>query len=90
MAFLVEIVTPDKKIYSGEATSIRVPGTNGSFEILNHHAPIISTLGKGQVRILTTAGNSIQYEVQDGVIEMLNNKVSVLIEKIISSSEVEE
>ena len=49
----LEILTPDKKVYEGEVTSVTVPGTAGSFEILNNHAPIISTLEDGKVIIRT-------------------------------------
>ena len=47
----LEILTPDKKVFEGEATSVTLPGTLGSFEILNHHAPIISTLQDGKLTI---------------------------------------
>lgn len=47
----LEIITPDHKIFDGEATSVQLPGKNGLFEILNDHAPIISTLGSGEIRI---------------------------------------
>ena len=51
----LEILTPDKKIFEGEVRSVTVPGTMGSFEILNNHAPIISTLDDGKL-IVRTAG----------------------------------
>lgn len=85
MALFVEIVTPEQKVFSGDATSIKVPGVNGSFEILNLHAPIISTLGKGQVRVVNAENKTTTYDVQDGVVEVLNNRVSVLVEKLIET-----
>jgi len=42
----LEILTPDKKVFEGEVNSVSLPGTMGSFEVLNHHAPLISTLGR--------------------------------------------
>ena len=48
----IEIITPDKKIYEGEIKSVRVPGKKGSFQVLKDHAPIISTLDSGPVRMI--------------------------------------
>jgi len=81
----IEIVTPDKKIFEGEATSAIFPGTDGSFQILNNHAALVSTLGKGSivfVKILNNKSEEVQIEVDGGVVEVLNNKVTVLAEKI--------
>ncbi len=50
----VEIITPEKQVFSGETTSVKFPGINGGFEILNNHAPIISTLSKGEIKVITT------------------------------------
>ncbi len=77
----LEILTPDKKVYEGEATSVTLPGTMGFFEILNHHAPIISTLQDGK---LTVRGNGKEevFLIQGGVVEASNNNVVVLVEGI--------
>ena len=79
----LEILTPDKKVYEGEATSVTVPGALGLFEILNNHAPIISTLLDGK---LTVRGGSAAKEevffIKGGVGEVLNNKVIILAEGI--------
>ena len=77
----LEILTPDKKVFEGEVKSVTVPGTMGSFEILNNHAPIISTLEDGKL-IVRTAGKEDVYLVKGGVVEVLNNKVMVLAEGI--------
>jgi len=77
----LEILTPDKKVYEGEATSVTLPGTLGQFEILNHHAPIISTLEDGKL-IIRNAGKEDVFVIQGGVVECLNNKVTVLAEGI--------
>jgi len=80
---IAEIVAPDKTVYNGEVTLVSVPGVMGSFEILNSHAPIISALGKGQVRIVEdNAEHSEQlFDVESGIVEVKSNKVNVLIEK---------
>ena len=81
----IEIVTPGKKIFEGEATSAIFPGTDGSFQILNNHAALVSTLGKGSIIFVKTINNKseeVQIEVDGGVVEVLNNKVTVLAEKI--------
>ena len=77
---LLEIISPDKNLYSGEILSIRVPGSKGSFEILKDHAPIISTLEKGMINILEESGKRTTFEVDGGVIEAKNNKIIVLAE----------
>lgn len=75
---ILEIITPEKEIFNGEVTSVRFPGTNGEFEILNNHAPIISTLEKGEIRVITTNKNTENFNINGGVIEMQNNKIIVL------------
>ena len=65
-------------MFSGEVTSVQFPGINGGFEILNNHAPIISTLGKGEIRVITTDKNTKKFDINGGVIEMQNNKIIVL------------
>ena len=77
----LEILTPEKKIYSGEVYGIQLPGIAGSFEILEKHAPLVSALGKGSVKVLVDKrNNNTQYEVSGGFVEVLNNKVTVLVE----------
>jgi F-type H+-transporting ATPase subunit epsilon len=76
----LEIITPEKKLYSGEITLIKVPGTKGSFEILKNHAPIISTLENGIIKIEDSRGLSEYFEITGGVIEVKSNNVIVLAE----------
>ena len=76
----LEIITPEKKLFSGEVNSVKFPGTNGEFEILNNHAPIISTLSKGEIRVTTNKKHTEKFEINGGVIEMQNNKIIVLAE----------
>jgi F-type H+-transporting ATPase subunit epsilon len=79
----IEIITPDRKIYEGDIKSIRVPGKKGSFQVLKDHAPIISTLEKGPVIIVDQTNNEIRYEIQEGVIEVKQNKIILLSESVI-------
>ncbi|NQW26825.1 MAG: ATP synthase F1 subunit epsilon [Flammeovirgaceae bacterium] len=84
---LIEIVTPDEKIFEGEVSSAIFPGSHGSFQILNNHAALVSTLGKGEIKFVKVINNNkseeIQIQVDGGVVEVLNNKVTVLAEKVI-------
>ena len=75
----LDILTPDKKLFSGEVISVLVPGAAGQFQVLNNHAPIISTLIKGKVKIKTKEGEQ-SFDVNSGVIEVLKNNVVVLVE----------
>jgi F-type H+-transporting ATPase subunit epsilon len=76
----LEILTPEQKIYSGNVYGIQLPGIEGSFEILEKHAPMISSLGAGKMKILKDKNNTELYEITGGFAEVINNKVSVLIE----------
>jgi len=73
------ILTPEKEIFRGEITSVKVPGTSGQFEILSNHAAIVSSLTEGEVRILDAAGKKLQYTISRGFIEVINNEVSLLV-----------
>ncbi len=77
---LLEIIAPDQKLYSGEVDLVQVPGSKGSFQILRNHAPIISTLEQGQIRIVDQKGETTLFDVDGGVIEAKNNKIIVLAE----------
>jgi F-type H+-transporting ATPase subunit epsilon len=74
---LLEIISPEKKLFSGQTGSVTVPGSNGMFQVLNNHAPIIATLKKGIVKVETPEGEKL-FEINGGVVEVLNNKVVVL------------
>lgn len=78
----LDILTPEHKIFSGTVYGILLPGVQGSFEILDNHAPIIAALGKGKMKIVKDKNynNNDIYEISGGFVEMLNNKASVLIE----------
>jgi F-type H+-transporting ATPase subunit epsilon len=76
----LEIITPDKKVFEGEVNLVQVPGSKGSFTLLKNHAPIISTLDKGTIRVVDVLGKEHFFNVSGGVIENLNNKIIVLVE----------
>jgi len=78
----IEIITPDKKVFEGEISSIRVPGRKGSFQVLKDHAPIISTLENGPVIIVDQEGKEVRYEINGGVIEVKQNKIILLAESV--------
>jgi len=78
----IEILTPEKKLFAGDAYGIQLPGVEGSFEVLEKHAPLVSVLGNGVVKILLdkSGKNNSSYAVKGGFIEVFNNKVTVLLE----------
>lgn len=78
----LEIITPDKKIFEGEVKLIQLPGSKGGFEILNDHAPILSTLEKGTIKIRDKNDKEQFFEVDGGVIENKSNKIIVLVESV--------
>ena len=81
----LEILTPIKKLYSGEVYGVQLPGVDGLFEVLNHHAPIVSALGKGKVKILLNKTNTESYTISGGFVEVLNNKATVLVESAVEA-----
>ncbi len=76
----LEIITPEKNVFKGEVNSVLLPGTTGKFEVLNGHAPIISSLKQGQVRVINAENKTETFDIKGGVIEMQNNKIIVLAE----------
>jgi F-type H+-transporting ATPase subunit epsilon len=77
----LEILTPESKIFSGDVYGVQLPGISGSFELLDKHAPLVSALKNGNLKILKDNKNSTaSYSIQSGFVEVLNNKVTVLVE----------
>ncbi|MBK8196687.1 MAG: ATP synthase F1 subunit epsilon [Lewinellaceae bacterium] len=76
------ILSPEKEIFSGAVKSVKVPGSAGQFELLDNHAPIVSSLSKGEVRILKEGGEKVTFQVEGGFVEMLNNEVSLLVSSV--------
>jgi len=81
----LEILTPEKKIFSGDVYGVQLPGISGSFELLDKHAPLVSALKNGKLKILKDKNASTSYTIQSGFVEVLNNKVTVLVEGAIEA-----
>ena len=77
---LLEIITPDKKLYSAEIKSVTLPGSTGSFGVLKNHAPLISSLKKGTVKVTDEQKQNHSFPIKGGVIEVLKNKIIILAE----------
>ena len=79
----LEILTPEKKLFSGEVYGVQMPGISGSFEVLDRHAPLISALKAGTVKVLSALDKELAtYQVEGGFVEVLNNRVTVLLEGV--------
>jgi F-type H+-transporting ATPase subunit epsilon len=77
----LEILTPDGKLFSGDVYGVQLPGVTGLFEVLEKHAPLVSALKAGRLKILKDKNNHLSfYNIQGGFVEVLNNKVTVLVE----------
>lgn len=74
----LEIITPDKKVFEGEVAIVTFPGSDGSFQVLNNHAPLVSLLKDGVVEYKTSDRETSQVAITGGVVEVLKNKVIVL------------
>jgi F-type H+-transporting ATPase subunit epsilon len=74
----LEIITPEKKLFDGKVKLVQVPGTNGSFEILNNHAPIIATLAAGSIKVITENDQQQLIDVASGIVEVKANNISIL------------
>ena len=89
----LEIITPEQTLYKGDVESVFFPGSHGDFQVLNNHAPIVSTLTKGKVKIIgkllieDSAKDKFQFneketvlDIESGTVEMNNNKVTLLVD----------
>lgn len=77
---VINVLSPDEEIFSGEITSVKVPGTTGQFEVLQNHAPIVAALAEGSVRIKKANGEALNFDIKKGFIEVLYNEVSLLVQ----------
>jgi F-type H+-transporting ATPase subunit epsilon len=78
----LDIITPDRKVFSGEASAVTLPGSQGQFQVLNNHAPLVSTLARGPIVVQSTTGQQT-FTVDGGVVEVLQNRVLVLAEAVV-------
>jgi len=74
----LEIVTPEKMLYTGEIHLVKLPGSQGSFEVMKDHAAIISTLESGEIKVISNDGEENFFEITGGVIEVAKNNVIIL------------
>ena len=85
----VDIVAPDKRVFRGHATGVRVPGAQGSFEIRFNHAPMIAALAVGPLTLTLPASAKVTYATSGGFIEVVGNVVTVLAETVEPASEID-
>ena len=78
----ITVLTPDKEIFKGEITSVKVPGTGGQFQVLKNHAPIVSSLSNGKIAIVKADGGKLNFSIEKGFIEVLKNEVSLLVQGV--------
>lgn len=76
----LEIITPEKTLFTGDTDLVKLPGTIGSFEVLMNHAPAISTLEKGTIKVKESSGTFVYFEIGGGIAEIRNNKIVVLVD----------
>jgi F-type H+-transporting ATPase subunit epsilon len=76
----LEILTPGGKTYSGEVMGVQLPGVTGSFEVLDKHAPLVAALKSGRLKVLLNKNSNENFEIEGGFVEVLDNKVTVMVE----------
>ena len=76
----LEILTPEQKIFSGDVYGVQLPGISGLFEVLDKHAPLVSALKEGKLKILKDKTQTFSYNIKSGFVEEQNNKATVLVE----------
>lgn len=76
----LEILTPEKTVFKSEVYGVQMPGISGLFEVLNNHAPIVSALKPGKLKVLKDQKTTRTYNIKGGFVEVLNNRVVVLVE----------
>ncbi|MFY8138328.1 MAG: ATP synthase F1 subunit epsilon [Flavobacteriales bacterium] len=76
----VEIISPESTLFEGKASFVFLPGSDGSLGVMNNHAPLITSLKKGTVRVKEESGKELKFEVKGGTVEVFNNKIIILAE----------
>ncbi|MBX9449907.1 MAG: ATP synthase F1 subunit epsilon [Taibaiella sp.] len=76
----IEVLTPESTIYVGDVKGVQLPGIDGSFEILENHAPLVAALGKGKMKIIVSNNEEQFYEIEGGFAQTDHNKTAVLAE----------
>lgn len=80
--FIAQILTPEGSLFEGDVTGVKMPGTQGSFEVKANHAPIVSTLEEGEVLVRKSEGDT-NYKISGGFVEVAENKLTLLAESVI-------
>jgi F-type H+-transporting ATPase subunit epsilon len=81
----LEILTPERKVYSDDVYGVQLPGITGLFEVLDRHAPLVSALKAGRLKVLKDKTHHTYFDIQGGFVEVLNNKVTVLVEGAVAA-----
>ena len=76
----LQILTPEKRLFSEDVYGVQLPGIEGSFEVLDKHAPMVSALGKGTLKVLKDKNSTVSFTISSGFVEILNNRATVLVE----------
>ena len=77
----LEILTPEKKLFSDDVFGVQLPGVTGLFEVLDKHAPLVSASKKGRIKVLKDKNNHLAFfDIQSGFVEVISNTVTVLVE----------
>lgn len=75
------IISPQSKLYDGEALSVNLPGVLGSFTILENHAPIVSVLQKGTIKVQTLGNELSTFDIESGFVEVHQNRINLCVEQ---------
>jgi len=85
----LDIITTDRVVFSGDVISVTAPGKLGEFQILYNHAPLVSTLDTGRIKIVDSSGKEISFSVSNGILEVRNNKIIILADAIEQKEEID-
>ncbi|ACF12951.1 H+transporting two-sector ATPase delta/epsilon subunit [Chloroherpeton thalassium ATCC 35110] len=81
-SFELDLVTPEESVFSGKVVSVTAPGDYGSFQVMRDHAPMLASLGTGEVKLVLPNKSEQTYSLSDGFFEVSDNKAILLAEKI--------
>ena len=88
-AYKLEVVTPRKVVFSGDVISFSAPGVVGNFQVLYNHAPMLTAIGIGEVKIQDLQGKELHYATSGGFVEVRDNQVILLAESAERSDEID-
>jgi len=87
--FYAQLLTPEGPKFEGDTVSVKIPGTVGSFQVLYNHAPLVSSLGLGEITITQKNGTELHYAVNGGFVEINDNRCTLLAEKAELAEEID-